>query len=606
MESESLRPRSESPLSRSPADGDGSLVILETPRTARQSRTPAVQPECANHEPLDTSRFHSDLGKRLLDRVPRSIIGERGFRGIHLFQVGYDDPRGPVLVLRETIGKPPRARVLRCPDPALEELQRCFREPTLVGSSNRGLSLQKVLAARRCGGDTLLVCIERAGRLWGCAMADAAPNTPADTSDHLLASFSMLAGLVAADIENMDLRAEAELRISAVSSLQAVGAALVQERNLDCILTVVINEACRLLNAKDALVLLLEEDESQFLVRARTGPDLPKVLSSRMPVGRSLNGLVARTGRPLVSNDAMTDPRADQVRARALKVKSVAIAPLRLPGVVLGTLAVHNKVGGLFVQADVDLLSWFADQAAIAIDNAKLLSALLSAKAEIDQRVEQLQELLTDNTSVQEAERRWISSDLHDTVVPRILAALYALENCLYLEERSQPLGRELLRLRDLLNSAVEQVRASIYHMWPISLEHMGLLPALRELFREEEQRSALRCHLRVIGDPFELPPTSRIAVYRIVQEALCNVRKHAQADVVTLTATFGSADVRVVVTDNGRGFESPEGPTPTSTGRLGLIGMAERARSVGGALSVKSARGRGTRVALSIPTTAT
>lgn len=117
-------------------------------------------------------------------------------------------------------------------------------------------------------------------------------------------------------MENAYLRAETTIRLSEAMSLQTVSSALVEERSLDTILATIVDEASRVINARDILILLLEENGQWFRVSARKGRNVRGSLNKRLSVKDSLNGLVVKSGQPLVSQDAMTDDRANQERAR--------------------------------------------------------------------------------------------------------------------------------------------------------------------------------------------------------------------------------------------------------------------------------------------------
>jgi signal transduction histidine kinase len=391
-------------------------------------------------------------------------------------------------------------------------------------------------------------------------------------------------------------------RFSEAMSLETVSSALVEDQSLDAILTVIIDEAMQLLGAKDALVLLLEEGENWFQVCARAGPGLTGLTSRRMSVRDSLNGLVVTTGKPLVSNDALTDPRANQARAGRLNVHSVAIAPLRIRNRTIGTIAVHNKRVGYFSQTDVAILCSFANQAAVAIENAQLFSKLLRARDELQHKAEELQELLVQTINIQEEERRRIAADIHDRVVSRVVGALYELETCIQLHQQSKPLEGKLQLLEQLLNDAVDKTRTSIYNLWPAILDHMGLASALREVISHDQERTGIRHSLRVYGKPYRLQPPAKIAAYRIVQEALSNIHQHAAAESVSVSVRYSPQQVRITIRDDGQGFDMERVMLSPPRHHFGLIGMRERALSVGGQLCLESEPGKGSRVTLDIP----
>ena len=521
---------------------------------------------------------------------------------LFLFEFDKHLEQSPLFILRAATGEFPQETRVPLDEAALAVLAQVAEAPLAVDVSHPPSALKPLIsfiAWDRCA-LILIAAVQHNERLWGYLVGCSRQHRSFTSVE--LSIFSLLASYVAMAVENVRLRAETASRLSKAMSLQAVSSALVEERSLDAILAVIIDEAIRLLDASDALVLLLEEEGDWFRVCAREGPGLTGLTSGRMSVKDSLNGLVARTGQPLVSNDVLTDPRADHARAECLNVHTVVIVPLKIRHETIGTIAVHNKRDGYFSQADLEVLCPFANQAAIAIDNARLFDELLCARSEIQRKAHELQELLVQTINIQEDERRRIAADIHDRVVSRIVGALYEVETCAQLHQRSEGLNEQLQLLKQLLNEAVERTRTSIYNLWPATLDHMGLIPALRELLGRQEKRTGIRHSLHVYGSPYEFRPTARIAVYRIAQEALNNVRQYAAAGSVDITVRFSPKQVRVVIQDDGKGFDISSVMLMPPGRHIGLIGMRERALSIGGNLRVESVPGEGSRVILEIP----
>jgi signal transduction histidine kinase len=524
--------------------------------------------------------------------------------GLFLFEFDKDSEQSPLLVLRAATGKLPYETCVPLDEAALATLNQAVDGPLAVDTSRPFGELNSLvsLIARQGCSSALVGPLQHQERLAGCLVGYSIQRrcfTPAEQS-----IFSLLASYVGVAIENARLRANPAIRLSEAMSLQAVCSALVEAQSLDAILELIIDEAVRLTNARDALVLLLEEGGDWFQVCARKGSAVAGLMNGRLSVKDSLNGLVVTTGQPLVSQDAMTDPRADQARARRLNVRTVAIAPLLIQHKVIGTIAVHNKRDGCFSQADVEVLSSFANQAAIAINNARLFAELLRARDEVAQKAQELQELLIRTMTIQEDERRRIAVDIHDGAIPLIVGGLYEVEACLQLCQLSKNVHERLQVLQQLLNDAVEETRKTIYNLWPTTLDQIGLLPALRELINHQEKIAGIPHSLRVNGSPYELAPSARIVAYRIVQEALNNIRQHAAANSVDMLIRFSPQRVHIVIRDDGNGFDTKSVMLSSPGRNFGLIGMRERALSVGGSLQVDSIPGEGVQVVLEIPAT--
>jgi signal transduction histidine kinase len=154
---------------------------------------------------------------------------------------------------------------------------------------------------------------------------------------------------------------------------------------------------------------------------------------------------------------------------------------------------------------------------------------------------------------------------------------------------------------KGLLRSVEAENRRIIYGLRPPILDAQGLVPALKWHAANFQKLFGIACALRVSGQPARLPSDVETAVYRIVQEALNNVAAHAQAQSVRIDVRGGPKRFEVAVEDDGIGFDFQAALTATA-GEMGLIGMQERARSVGGQIEVRSALGHGTRLEVAIP----
>ncbi len=202
----------------------------------------------------------------------------------------------------------------------------------------------------------------------------------------------------------------------------------------------------------------------------------------------------------------------------------------------------------------------------------------------------------------QEEERRRLARDLHDEVNQALTAILLRLEA---LAQESPPeRGPEVAELKRLVNQAMEELLNLARQLRPSALDDHGLLPAVEAQLKRFSARTGIEVRLQATGDPNELPEVLQTAIYRVAQEALTNVGRHAGATVVEvdLEAAGGEAELRI--RDDGAGFDPgaiPRAGTQGPGAGLGLSGMAERARLVGGDLDVRSAPGGGTSVTLRV-----
>jgi signal transduction histidine kinase len=521
-----------------------------------------------------------------------------------LFELDYIREQSSSLLLRAATGTPPIETMMLVKSILHQDLFQqsniCFF-PNVLDVTDQWMPLASLIN-RQGGKSAFIACLRCEERAWGFLVGYSKEPLSGDPKE--LSMFSFLTSCVALIVENARLRSGTTFRFSKAMSLETVNKALVENKSLESILAYVIDEAVRLLHAKDGLILLLEDGGKWFQVMERTGDDVAGLERGRgrLSVNNSLNGLVVETGEPLISQDAQTDPRADQERAIGLNVRDVVIAPLKIRERTIGTIAVHNNYNGRFDQTDLNVLCSFANQAAVAIDNAQLYKELLSTRDEIEKKAQDLQEILVQTINIQEDERHRIAADIHDRVVSQMVGALYEVEGCIQLNRKSKDTDGKLQLLKQLLNEAIEQTRRSIYNLWPAALDQMSLIPALNELFKHQETITGLRHTIQVHGTPYQLRPATQIAIYRIVQEAMNNAFQHAAANSIDMSIRFSPQQLSIEICDDGNGFDVQQVMQLPLACHYGLIGMRERAQSVGGYLTVKSEPSKGSQVTLEIP----
>lgn len=221
------------------------------------------------------------------------------------------------------------------------------------------------------------------------------------------------------------------------------------------------------------------------------------------------------------------------------------------------------------------------------------------SEAELTRSREELRRLSGSLQSVQEAERRRIARELHDELGQCLMALKLDVS---WLRDRLPAeapanLSNKLDQIGDAIDTTVETVRSLAANLRPSILDDLGLTAACEWLLQEFQQRTGIDCHLRVEPEEFALPDAVATASFRVVQEALTNVARHAQAQRVDVHLLRGPDGLKVVVADDGVGL-----PQSRSRTTLGLVGMRERALALGGRLDLHSGPGEGTRIHLFIP----
>jgi len=348
-------------------------------------------------------------------------------------------------------------------------------------------------------------------------------------------------------------------------------------------------------------VHLVDEELRRVVLAGATPPFDEQVGTVQLALGEGIAGWVAKHGQPAVVPDKWHDNRYRYIpELRGEDYTSMVSVPMLVRGRVVGVLNVHSKAPRTYSGDDLALLAQVANLMARAIENARLYSRLA-------EREEVLERFATRTVEAQEMERRRLAGEIHDGISQRLVSLWYhllAAEDALRggaPGEVADPeaLRRELGVAKDLATEALTEARGAIAGLRPFVLDDLGLAPGLESL-----ARSLPGLEVDVDVEPVLLPPHVEVALYRIAQEALQNVVKHAEATSVLVTLERGDDGVRLVVSDDGKGFDTDavdgDGADGGSGGLgrgYGLVGIRERAELIGASLTLVSRPGTGTRV---------
>lgn len=209
----------------------------------------------------------------------------------------------------------------------------------------------------------------------------------------------------------------------------------------------------------------------------------------------------------------------------------------------------------------------------------------------------------------QEDERKRIAREIHDgpaQSLANIVLRTEIVERMLMKEE--YPLVQtELTDLKDQVRNGIEEIRKIIFNLRPMALDDLGLIPTLRKLTQDFEEKNKIHTIFEVFGKELRLNSSMEAAIYRLVQEALSNVTKHAEATRVTIGLAFQQDKLRLSMKDNGKGFRNnPNHSSTDDRTHYGLIGMYERVELIEGTIDIQSEVGRGTEINIVIPLTTT
>ena len=214
-----------------------------------------------------------------------------------------------------------------------------------------------------------------------------------------------------------------------------------------------------------------------------------------------------------------------------------------------------------------------------------------------------VRQYVADITRTQEEERKRIARELHDDTVQSLIAINQRLELTKATLEDPTDARPLLNEVKTMVTGAIASVRQFSRDLRPLALEDLGLLAAIQYQVNQLAQSEEIDLHFHVEGEIGELPADMEVSIYRILQETLNNVKKHANATEVKVTGIFSEDQIILTVKDNGQGFEVPEAMTDfASSGSFGMMGLQERAQLFGGNLVVQSEPNKGTTVHLVIP----
>lgn len=215
-----------------------------------------------------------------------------------------------------------------------------------------------------------------------------------------------------------------------------------------------------------------------------------------------------------------------------------------------------------------------------------------------------VQQYVADITRSQEEERKRVARELHDDTVQSLIAISQRLELMKNtLDDDPAEVRARLNEVRAMVTGAIASVRQFSRDLRPLALEDLGLVAAMQYLVNRLGQSEGIEATLEVEGEVDDLSADMEVAIYRILQETLNNVKKHADATEVKVVAQFTKSQVKLIVRDNGQGFDVPESLTDfANDGNFGMMGLQERAQLFGGHLNVQSGVGQGTVIRLVMP----
>jgi PAS domain S-box-containing protein len=419
------------------------------------------------------------------------------------------------------------------------------------------------------------------------------------------------ASAIARDItDSRKARDEIRRSVERFAGLHEIDQAILATRSMRELATAALHHLRGLVGADRASILLFDQAQGAVTYLAVDPDDaIAPRAGDIVPLGDLPPVETYRVSDVTIHEDLRTmEPMtAAAERAVAQGLRSALSATLAADGEFVGLLSLAStRVGGID-PADREVVREVADQLAIALRHAGMKEELEQHAQDLEQALAKVRAahlerkfLLTRVVAAQEEERHRIASDIHDDPVQQMTAVSLRLGS---LERRHPELAetKEFKTLVDTVGGAIERLRGMMFDLRPYVLDRDGLGPALR-LYLETRVAPGgdLVCRFdnRLTAEP---PAETRVMLYRIAQEALTNVRRHAAASSVEVVLDGSDGGFGLTVRDDGTGFAT-DGESRSLDGHLGLSGMRERAESEGGWLRVESTPGAGTTVRAWIP----
>jgi signal transduction histidine kinase len=416
---------------------------------------------------------------------------------------------------------------------------------------------------------------------------------------------------------NRELDARVQARTQQLSILNAVALTVNQSLNLEDILNRALDEVLQLTGIDVVAIFLQNTARGQLELKAHRGlSEEAACLAYQVGMLDSSCGGVMELGKTVVVADISSYRGRGARSLQREKIKSLVHVPLMTKGWALGSMCVGTHNTAQFNDEEQKLLNAIGNQIAIAVENASLY-----ADVQLKERVRG--ELFKKALAAQEDERKRIARELHDEVSQSLTALLYDAEDGLELEHLPK-IKKRLQSICDLTQHTLDSVHKLMFDLRPSMLDQLGLIPALRWLAETRLEPKSVRVNVVTNSnpdlssgenDPRRLSPEIETALYRVVQEAINNIARHAAARNVEIGLFLEDGVASVSIKDDGIGFDltelslgsikdldSEDFHLSENTRGLGLLGMQERIELLGGDLEIVSAPSNGTQIHMSVP----
>lgn len=385
-------------------------------------------------------------------------------------------------------------------------------------------------------------------------------------------------------------------------ALLGIGTKLNSTLDVETSLEILILEAIRLMNGSAGFAGLRTPQGMQMYKYFSNGAGVR--YQHTWPPGRGMPGWVLVHGKPYVTNDAPNDPQMMHELPFNQNVKCGLCTPIiGSKGDVIGVFEVRDKLDGTpFTDADVDFLMALSPLASIAVENAQAYQKVAAAESAVQNSYTQLRALAARLQTIREEERTDIARELHDelgqalTALKMDLAALITRlpVRSKYLRERAQAMSEQI-------DATIKTVRRMSSQLRPGMLDDLGLGPSIEWYAQEFQTRTGITVETNIPVEELDLSHARATALFRIFQETLTNVARHAQATRVQAVLAQQDEMLLLQIADDGRGIDLEQARGKRS---LGLLSMRERAEMIQGSFEIRGEAGKGTTITVRVPLT--
>lgn len=536
-----------------------------------------------------------------VDDILATLMAEvRGLIPFDNVDLALITPDGGAYTTRDVFSqKPPPADGRRTPlAGSLLSIMRVTREPMIIPDiRERNFPARRLLEAEGVRSMMMLPLIiggDLIGSInFNCSQLNAYTRRDADL-------LSTTAEQIAIAFNTARLLEDTRRKIQQLTALYEGGLAV--SRLLDP--ESLAHEAIRVLEelvAFDYLAILLVDETTGLLqpfALSRPGKDetlrtadKERLRAFGIRVGQGIAGWVAETGQPARVGDVSADPRYIAVRGG---IRSELCAPLKIGERVIGVINTETAAPDAYTEDDTRLLMAIAGPLAVAIENARLYGEAQHTEA-------QMRDLSTRLIRAQEDERARLAHELHDEVGQTLTILKLNLQSMQTLPEEER-LPESFSEALNLVASLLDQIRALSLNLRPSLLDDLGLAPALRWYLDRAAQHSGLAVRFDAPDELRRFSTEVETALFRIAQESITNVLRHAQAKTLWVRLTYRNDAVELHIADDGIGFELPSNGAASLSGKsLGLSGIARRAALINAELGIDAAPGRGTQITVRV-----